>query len=524
MAAVSTEQTDSFSLLMAEVLAGHFPSATVTGPDVELGFAELRVHCQVNSVRELPGMVVAHLWFWLSGGKLSSYPLFASVSGYGDAAREAVITGCCNWACTFGPVLQAALADAPLAADTEVCEVQIHGQPGRLFISGLDRCLSVSGDSPDPAETQLVRQRFANGRWLLEQVLAASALPLLPGQRPSLLSLFVADQPTGRTIEVKVNGCDWPPGARAFADVPPGEARSIVFLRELAVWVPQAAAPPLSRAVLQQTLHGLAQPFADGAQRASVAWRGFRAHQGTLQPPLTDTQLADLEHEIGPLPADYRHFVTAVAAAGAGPGYGLVSPDSTGQRLLAAGEFPYAADAATAELDVRGTLLLAHAGCTVAWLLILRGPCRGQVWVDARGSDGGVRRVADSFAAWYQSWLDACVRDEHPVLNWDPACCSTAHVLSQMLTSIEQKEGLTGERTEERLRSKVGPSAIAISTSGGTAFAAGEAVDPCAGCVVLCQQLGLAEEVFCQGIPPLQARPAPQAARRGLLAKILGRR
>jgi hypothetical protein len=227
----------------------------------------------------------------------------------------------------------------------------------------------------------------------------------------------------------------------------------IVALREIAVLVPADAAPALERASLVQTFTELAGK----GDRASTSWRGWAAHRGTLHQPIDAEALAKLEKDIGALPDDYRAFVRDVAAAGAGPGYGLLSPDHPEQRRLADGDFPYAEDNENAEEPACGVLALAHGGCSAMWLLVLRGPRRGEVWVDAGGSDRGMRRVAASFTDWYRDWLHACALDLCPWIQWDSGQCSTPAALSQFLRSVEQKEGLTGEAAVARLRSGIRP-------------------------------------------------------------------
>src|SRR6185503_8974062 len=121
-----------------------------------------------------------------------------------------------------------------------------------------------------------------------------------------------------------------------------------------------------------------------------------------------------------------------IAGHGAGPGYGLLPASAA----LAAGTFDWR-DGEEPDGPPGGVLPLAHAGCGVMWLLVLRGPRRGEVWVDAGGSDRRARRVAGSFDAWYRSWLDCAVRDSGPWTQWDGGACATPHVLSQVLDQIE---------------------------------------------------------------------------------------
>src|SRR5690606_29923113 len=115
-----------------------------------------------------------------------------------------------------------------------------------------------------------------------------------------------------------------------------------------------------------------------------------------LGPVLGDAELAAVEAGTGPLPDEARWFLTHVAGPGAGPGYGLLPPRRVG--------------------DV---VPLAHAGCGNAWVLRLDGPDRGTVWMDARASDEGTRKVADSVGAWFTAWLDGAARSVGPWQQYD---------------------------------------------------------------------------------------------------------
>jgi hypothetical protein len=506
--------------LLAETVARHFPDAKQTGLDVDLGFAGLRAHCRVNEVRDAGGQFSASLFVWFRGGPFGASPVLASASGYGRSVEEAIIGGACQWTCTFGPVFQSAFAGAPPSESMDVREVTVRGRRMRMYVDGIDRAISL-GAPPDGAETvnriRASRARLAGDGWLAERVLAGELLPPLASWRPTVLSVFCADHPERFVLEVKVDGNDWPPASETFVDKPKGDPDVIVALREIAVLVPVDRAPALERASLIQAL----AEIGTDAGRASTSWRGFAAHGGKLHAPIPEDTLAALEKDIGPLPDDYRAFVRDVAAAGAGPGYGLLRPDHPEQRRLAQGEFPYAEDTENAKDPARGVLALAHGGCAVMWLLVLRGPRRGEVWVDAGGSDRGMRRVAAAFDDWYRAWLHACARDDFPWLHWDSGCCSMPSVLSQFLQSVEEKEGLQGEAALARLRSSIKPGGLSILSGGGPYFAVRDPLDPCAGCVALVTRLGLAESLFLAGKPPLQGRPATKVP--GFFSRILGK-
>lgn len=88
-------------------------------------------------------------FFRLAGGGLGDLPVFASVSGYEQTTQGAIVTGGCNWACSFGPVLTAGLSGGQLDdPDAQSYETTIDGRRFRVVLSGLDRSLT-SGDADD---------------------------------------------------------------------------------------------------------------------------------------------------------------------------------------------------------------------------------------------------------------------------------------------------------------------------------------------------------------------------------------
>ena len=484
---------EELDALLVQIMANHFPGARTDGNQVDLGVAGLRIACRVNAVGEIGRSSSAHLFFHLSGGALGEEPVFASVSGYEGTPEQAVIAGACNWACSFGPVLRAALAGEE---QPEVARftADIHGQRFRICVDGLDRVMAFGEAEPELARTRAARVRLGAAPWLIGVVLESGRLPILPVDRPSVLSVFLGERPDGRIAEVKLHGVDWPAARTAFT----GEsepAGAVTLLRELAVAVPLGPPPPLGRAAVEQTLAGLTAPL-EGGPRPTADWRGWRAHGGTLADPMSEIALARLERETGPLPADYRRFLVEVAGRGAGPGYGLLPPTAA----LAAGTFDWQ-DGEQPDGAAAGVVPLAHAGCGIMWLLVLGGEHRGEVWLDAHGSDGRARRVAATFEAWYRAWLDAAVRDGGPWTQWDGRACATPQVLSQVLDQIE-KEGATGDAALARLKERIGPGAISVTTTGSPYFAAGAFIDPCHSCTATADGVGLADAVFCAGVSP----------------------
>ncbi|HEY4176451.1 MAG TPA: SMI1/KNR4 family protein [Kofleriaceae bacterium] len=117
---------------------------------------------------------------------------------------------------------------------------------------------------------------------------------------------------------------------------------------------------------------------------------GASEHGYEPAPPLTNAELIEFEARVGgDLPADYRAYVTEISAHGVGPYYGLV------------------ADPELIVLEGQPKLLaLAEQGCGGRSVLVLDGPQRGRVLADWTREGGEVSLEAESFIAWYSTWLD----------------------------------------------------------------------------------------------------------------------
>jgi len=150
---------------------------------------------------------------------------------------------------------------------------------------------------------------------------------------------------------------------------------------------------------------------------------GARTHEYQLAPPLTEAELAALEAELGPLPAEYRGFLRTFAAHGAGPHYGLLEPrppaePRDGVLPAPAREFrcehPTAGDASCPPgahlLD--GTLVLADQGRGRRSLLVVVGARAGEVWSDWTRDGQGIAPEAPSLVVWYERWI------ERALLEW----------------------------------------------------------------------------------------------------------
>lgn len=200
-----------------------------------------------------------------------------------------------------------------------------------------------------------------------------------------------------------------------------------------------------------------------GAQPASSAVFGSLGHRWTLEDPLTENGLAELEEQIGArLPEEYRTFLLQVAAGGAGPAYGLFPVRRVQGRWRWEGDGADLADLSTIaepfpdqgpdpealdELLARrpeeeefdeiedfddafeawdeqwgalmfapertvGAILISHLGCALREWLIISGRHRGTIWSDRRADDIGLVPLLDddrkpvTFARWYITWLE----------------------------------------------------------------------------------------------------------------------
>lgn len=442
-------------LLFAETVARHFDQSRLDGSTVLLGFDDARLQCTVDHVRETGNYVTAALFLYLTSGQLGPSTVFLSISGYGASSDEAIVGGACLWCCELAPVLRAALAGT--AEETvDTLAVSIDGRDFRMSVGGLDRGMETVAGAPVGDRTQPARTRLGGTPWLAPAVVAADVLPILP-DTPTVLSIFVAESETQRTVEVKVNGADWAPAALAFPQPLEEPPHGMALLRELAVLLPQPGLTVPPRTALDRTLAGLA---ARDMPWNAAGWPGWKEHRGLLGPVLSSAELDRLERDTGPLAAEHRDFLLHVSASGAGPGYGLLPPVHAG--------------------DV---LPLADAGCGVTWGLRLDEPHRGEVWIDATAADGTVAPVASSFLGWYLAWIDAAVRDAGPWTPWETMQCATASVVSQLLHDINEPPPID-------LSSRLEPGSIALSNSDG------EPLLPCHGCTTLVSRFGLDDRVF----------------------------
>ena len=101
---------------------------------------------------------------------------------------------------------------------------------------------------------------------------------------------------------------------------------------------------------------------------------------------------------------------------------------------------------------VPGAWQLAHYGCGVEEVLALTGPRAGEVWSFDFGNGTGARRIAGSFAEWYDDWL------EHS-LTFCARSFNYRRILSVFATNDRtEAEALTARFTAAGLWSAIGDS------------------------------------------------------------------
>jgi len=236
--------SEDIDALLTEIIARHFPDARIVDGIIELGFADLEMVCQVHAVHDFGPYKCASLYFNAWGGELGPEPVFMSFTGYAEETRAAVITGACNWACSFGPVLRAGLGGEQQPGVGRF-DVSLGGDPVHVFVDALDRAMffaeSDAGARDPVTLIPAARARFNASPWLMRSVLASGRLPRLARDCPAIVSVFVSDMFDQRVVEVKVDGTDCVLAQDVFAHVDRAPRGSMVLLRELAVVVPRTS-------------------------------------------------------------------------------------------------------------------------------------------------------------------------------------------------------------------------------------------------------------------------------------------
>jgi hypothetical protein len=222
--------TDPETLLVTTI-ARHFPAARITNNVVDLGFVQLG--CRLGALRPLGRMQSAQLLFDVAGGELGGV-IQLSMTGYGPTLAEAIVGGACGWACSFGPVLRAALSHEVVDNVASFAVMQ-RGTPFRVYVDAFDHVLHFAPAGCE--DTATARERFAAAPWFAFHVLGRGTIEL-SADRPQLLGVFVGEMPDRRIVEVKLDGALQPGFDDLVGGAPPAPASQMVALREVAVIVP----------------------------------------------------------------------------------------------------------------------------------------------------------------------------------------------------------------------------------------------------------------------------------------------
>ncbi len=137
---------------------------------------------------------------------------------------------------------------------------------------------------------------------------------------------------------------------------------------------------------------------------------GSKRHKYEFLPPVDESRLGAFEAAHGvSIPPEYRSFLTALGAGGAGPDYGLydfhnIEASRVGERfpLTESREWPTNDDDPIWYLP--GLLTISTSGCGIDWFIEVNGPQPGTMWVDA--GPGNELMRCELFGAWYGNWLD----------------------------------------------------------------------------------------------------------------------
>jgi hypothetical protein len=176
---------------------------------------------------------------------------------------------------------------------------------------------------------------------------------------------------------------------------------------------------------------------------------GADEHRFLLNPPIPEARATTFESEHNvQLPAEYRHFLTAIGNGGAGPFYGVfpfglmdagfakaswidhqgivgklsepfappekLNRKSNGSATTRPGG---SAAASLSQSPLNGAIPICLIGCALRIWLVIAGEKAGHLWYDGRAEQSGLSplRNADgsptTFAMWYEDWLISCLRD-----------------------------------------------------------------------------------------------------------------
>jgi hypothetical protein len=221
---------------LATAIARHFPNATLTDREIDLGVGELRLGCRLGAVRPFAGtMETAELLLELRGSARS--PIAMTTTGYADSVEHAIDDAADAWVGCFAPVLRAALAGVPDAAVAQL-ELSRLGTSFRAYVAAFDRVLSFGSNAETTATARL---RLAPGS-LIERVLRHPRLPALPVDRFCVLGAFVGEMGSRRIVEITLDGVECAGFDELVARAPLVGFQQMMLLRELAIVVPAGPA------------------------------------------------------------------------------------------------------------------------------------------------------------------------------------------------------------------------------------------------------------------------------------------
>ncbi len=442
--------------LMAESLLAHIPGASRESHNVlGLPVGGLRLKVLVQQV--LHGGCVTQQHVWLHGGVLGERWIEDNFAGMGANPQDCVVRGAHDWVASTYQAVAAAFG-----ATSATHQMTIDGTNYDVYTS--PRTLRGQGVALSNAIAEPLVLRYADALGVLYT-------------GPTFISTFVARSGGGETIEVKVDGSDWP--TRDAVGALPWPDADYSSVREFSVLIP-CDTPNWSAAAIRRTLERLPK------SESGPGTFGASTHRWRVDPPLDSAPPG--------VPDDYAWFVTNVSASGAGPGYGLMSPVHEAQASLREGTFDGTAP--------RGVIALAHHGCGALTLLVCGGPHHGEVWVDARSNEAGFSRIASSFREYYFGWILRSARREPEPRVLDPSGCAMPRALSSFLNALDP--GADAKAAVSGLSN----GAVATTATGDEYFDQGDNLDLCTGCWHVGYGLGLQPRHVVAGVQPKQGRGA----------------
>ena len=179
---------------------------------------------------------------------------------------------------------------------------------------------------------------------------------------------------------------------------------------------------------------------------------GAGSHDYRFAPVIDEATLASFEEKASVrLTDDYRDFITQIGNGGAGPSYGVMGfrakdpEDYTAYERLGTpwayteaynpveildgdgDESEYGQEAYWKAFNSDGALYLCHHGCASRSLLVVSGPCRGEVWSDEVANDAGYAPESNlagaraTFRTWYVEWLEKAIAQMKAKATLEPA-------------------------------------------------------------------------------------------------------